>query len=171
MEGLTSTHTPTLTIRDGAITQIFHGVTISSKDPLDLINHDNHLHKSIRAISKRCFLNSSLQQTPDSKIKMPRSGILEMQVGQLVSIVSERKEGQLPSDTENNPTEQVNAITLKSGKIIREEPSKEQVEETPTQQEEKPKEETKGSSLKLNLDDVPPYIPYPKRLLKANLDK
>ncbi|KAL0406121.1 UNVERIFIED_CONTAM: hypothetical protein Slati_3926000 [Sesamum latifolium] len=96
---------------------------------------------------------------------------LEMQIGQLVSIISRRKEGQLLSDTETNPKEHVNAITLKSGKTIGEEPPKEQVEETPTQQEEEPKEETKGSPLKLNLDVVPPYIPYPKRILKANLDK
>ncbi|KAL0457821.1 UNVERIFIED_CONTAM: hypothetical protein Slati_0409300 [Sesamum latifolium] len=36
---------------------------------------------------------------------------LEVQMGQLVSIVSGRKEGQLPSDTEKNPREQANAVT------------------------------------------------------------
>ncbi|KAL0438927.1 UNVERIFIED_CONTAM: hypothetical protein Slati_2375700 [Sesamum latifolium] len=96
---------------------------------------------------------------------------LEVQIGQLVSIVSGRREGQLPSDTEKNLKEHVNAITLKNGKALGEEPPKEQVGETPIQQDEEPKEETKGSPLKLNLDTIPPYIPYPKRVLKANLDK
>ncbi|KAL0355334.1 UNVERIFIED_CONTAM: hypothetical protein Sradi_3980300 [Sesamum radiatum] len=39
---------------------------------------------------------------------------IEMQLGQLVSMVSGRREGQLPSDTEKNPKEQVNAVTLKN---------------------------------------------------------
>ncbi|KAL0291645.1 UNVERIFIED_CONTAM: hypothetical protein Sradi_7019200 [Sesamum radiatum] len=70
--GPTSIHTPTRTIRGGAATQIFHGVTTSNKDPLDLFHHDSHLHKSQKAILKRCFPNSSPPQTPDFKIKMPR---------------------------------------------------------------------------------------------------
>ncbi|KAL0406554.1 UNVERIFIED_CONTAM: hypothetical protein Slati_3969300 [Sesamum latifolium] len=45
-----------------------------------------------------------------------------------------------------------------------------QVEEAQAQKEEESQEKTKGSPLKLNLDDVPPYIPYPKRILKENLD-
>ncbi|KAL0341410.1 UNVERIFIED_CONTAM: hypothetical protein Sradi_4657800 [Sesamum radiatum] len=40
--------------------------------PLDLFHHDSHLHKSQKAILKRCFPNSSPPQTPDFKIKMPR---------------------------------------------------------------------------------------------------
>ncbi|KAL0342662.1 UNVERIFIED_CONTAM: hypothetical protein Scaly_1928800 [Sesamum calycinum] len=77
---------------------------------------------------------------------------LKVQVGQLVSLVSRRKEGQLPSDTEKNPMEQVNAITVKSGNIVGHDSPKEQVGEAQVQKE----EETKGSPLKLNLDDVPP---------------
>ncbi|KAL0375433.1 UNVERIFIED_CONTAM: hypothetical protein Sradi_3459000 [Sesamum radiatum] len=80
-------------------------------------------------------------------------------------------EGQLPSDTEKNPKEQVNAVTLKNGKTLGEEPPRKQMEETPDQEKEELKEETKGSPLKLNVDTIPPYIPYPKRVLKANLDK
>ncbi|KAL0368337.1 UNVERIFIED_CONTAM: hypothetical protein Scaly_1052600 [Sesamum calycinum] len=92
-------------------------------------------------------------------------------MGQLVSIVSDRKEGQLPSDTEKNPREQVNAIILKSGKMIRDEPQKEQVGKTQPQEKEEPQEEIKGSPPKLNLDAIPPYIPYHPRILKSNLDK
>ncbi|KAL0427072.1 UNVERIFIED_CONTAM: hypothetical protein Slati_2882000 [Sesamum latifolium] len=96
---------------------------------------------------------------------------LEVQIGQLVSIVSSRQEGQLPSDTEKNSREQVNAITLKSGETIGDEHPKEQVEEAHAQKEEEPQGEIQGSPPKLNLDAIPPYIPYSSRILKANLDK
>ena len=43
---------------------------------------------------------------------------LETQMGQLVKIVSERPQGALPSNTEQNPREHVKAITLQSGKEI-----------------------------------------------------
>ncbi|KAL0445302.1 UNVERIFIED_CONTAM: hypothetical protein Slati_2252900 [Sesamum latifolium] len=96
---------------------------------------------------------------------------LEVQVGQLVSIVSGRKEGQLPSDTEKNPREQDNTITLKHGKTNGDEPPKEQKEGAQIQKEEEIYDEITGSPPKLNLNAIPPYIPYPKRILKANLDK
>ncbi|KAL0438800.1 UNVERIFIED_CONTAM: Retrovirus-related Pol polyprotein from transposon [Sesamum latifolium] len=64
----------------------------------------------------------------------------------LVSIVSGRREGQLPSDTEKNPKEHVNAITLKNGKTLGEEPPNEQVEESPIQQDEEPRRKQKGMS-------------------------
>ncbi|KAL0444221.1 UNVERIFIED_CONTAM: hypothetical protein Slati_2144800 [Sesamum latifolium] len=74
--GPTSTHTPTLIIRDGAVTQIFHGVTISSRDPLDTINLDRYnLHKRRKSILKMCSPNSSPQQTLDFKAKMPDSKV------------------------------------------------------------------------------------------------
>ncbi|KAL0288196.1 UNVERIFIED_CONTAM: hypothetical protein Sradi_7103000 [Sesamum radiatum] len=82
---------------------------------------------------------------------------IEVQIGQLVNIISERREGQLPSDTEKNPREQVNAISINNGQIIENEPPKEQVEEAQSQKQEEPQVETKGSSLKLNLDTVPSY--------------
>ncbi|KAL0396348.1 UNVERIFIED_CONTAM: hypothetical protein Scaly_0083200 [Sesamum calycinum] len=63
---------------------------------------------------------------------------LKVQMGQLVSIFSGKKEGQLPSDTEKKSREQVNAITLESEKTIRDEPPKEQVEKAQTQKEEDP---------------------------------
>ncbi|KAL0412296.1 UNVERIFIED_CONTAM: hypothetical protein Slati_3819300 [Sesamum latifolium] len=96
---------------------------------------------------------------------------LEVQIGQLVSIVSGRREGQLPNDTKKNSRKQVNAIFVRNERPIRDEPLKEQVEEAQAKKEEESQEETKGSPLKLNLDAIPPYIPYPKRILKANLDK
>ncbi|KAL0463364.1 UNVERIFIED_CONTAM: hypothetical protein Slati_0224000 [Sesamum latifolium] len=86
-------------------------------------------------------------------------------------MVSGRREGQLPSDTEKNPREQVNAIFVRNERAIGDEPPNEQVQEAQAQKEEESQEETKESPLKLNLDAIPPYIPYPKRILKANLDK
>ncbi|KAJ4717074.1 Retrotransposon gag protein [Melia azedarach] len=45
---------------------------------------------------------------------------LEVQVGQLASMMTERQQGSLPSNTETNPREHVNAITLRSGKKLEE---------------------------------------------------
>ncbi|KAK4410439.1 hypothetical protein Sango_0116900 [Sesamum angolense] len=67
-------------------------------------------------------------------------------MGQMGNL-SQDCQGQLPSDTEKNPREKVNAITVKSKKIARDEPPKEQVEETQAQKEKEPQEETKGIPL------------------------
>ncbi|XP_010247584.1 PREDICTED: uncharacterized protein LOC104590568 [Nelumbo nucifera] len=45
---------------------------------------------------------------------------LETQVGQLAQMISSRVQGALPSNTEANPREQVQAITLRSGKELQE---------------------------------------------------
>ncbi|KAL0411765.1 UNVERIFIED_CONTAM: hypothetical protein Slati_3766200 [Sesamum latifolium] len=112
-------------------------------------------------------------QSQDARLQSQEASIrnIEVQIGQLVSIVSGRKEGQLPSDTDKNPREQVNAIFVRNERAVGDEPPKEQVKESQAKKEEESQEETKGSPLKLNLDAIPPYIPYPKRILKANLDK
>ncbi|KAL0462103.1 UNVERIFIED_CONTAM: hypothetical protein Slati_0097900 [Sesamum latifolium] len=116
---------------------------------------------------------SKLIAATDTRFQSQEAAIrnIKVQIGQLVNIVSGRREGQLPSDTKKNPREQVNAISINNGQTIENEPPKEQVEEAQAQKEEEPQVETKGSPLKLNLDAIPPYIPYPKRILKANLDK
>ncbi|KAL0320323.1 UNVERIFIED_CONTAM: hypothetical protein Sradi_5293800 [Sesamum radiatum] len=60
----------------GAVTQIFHRVTINSRDLLDTINLDRYnLHKRRKATLKMYSPNSSSQQTPDFKIKMPDSKV------------------------------------------------------------------------------------------------
>ncbi|KAK4381681.1 hypothetical protein Sango_2731400 [Sesamum angolense] len=81
-----------------------------------------------------------------------------------------KKKGQLPSDTEKNQWSKSMQSPL-SGNTVGNEPPKEQVEEAQAQKEQEPQEETKGNPLKLNVDVVPLYIPYPKRILKANLYK
>ncbi|KAL0455044.1 UNVERIFIED_CONTAM: hypothetical protein Slati_0843600 [Sesamum latifolium] len=55
--------------------------------------------------------------------------------------------------------------------IIGDEHPKEQVDEAQAEKEEEPQGEIRGSPPKLNLDAILPYIPYPSRILKANLDK
>ena len=45
---------------------------------------------------------------------------LEIQVGQLAHQLSGRTYGNLPSNTERNPREEVNAITLRNGKELEE---------------------------------------------------
>ena len=43
---------------------------------------------------------------------------LENQVGQLANNLSRRPQGGLPSNTEKNPREKVNAVTLRNGKKL-----------------------------------------------------
>ncbi|KAL0315950.1 UNVERIFIED_CONTAM: hypothetical protein Sradi_5473200 [Sesamum radiatum] len=88
------------------------------QDPQEKKNNlDDMLSKFITAVDTRF-------QNQDASIRN-----LEVQIGQLVSIVSGRKEGQLPSDTEKNSREQVNAISVRNDRAIGSEAPKEQVEE------------------------------------------
>ncbi|GKV39994.1 hypothetical protein SLEP1_g47678 [Rubroshorea leprosula] len=88
---------------------------------------------------------------------------LEVQVGQLASVVSRRAQGALPSSTEKNPKEQVKAVTLRSGKQIGDEESSDNEGE----KEKAPTEEKKSEEVK---PYVPP-IPFPHRLKQQKLDK
>src|SRR5436190_23980450 len=56
-------------------------------------------------------------QENDARLKNQEASIknIETQIGQLTSLLTARAQGALPSDTEKNPREQVNAITLRSG--------------------------------------------------------
>ncbi|XP_070057437.1 uncharacterized protein [Nicotiana tomentosiformis] len=64
---------------------------------------------------------------------------LKKQVGQISTIFSERIPGTLPPDTERNPKDTVNVVTLRSGQIVK--------EPTPIQNEVVPKKES-GEQLK-----------------------
>ncbi|XP_070032133.1 uncharacterized protein [Nicotiana tomentosiformis] len=44
---------------------------------------------------------------------------MEMQVGKIATILSERVLGTLPADTEKNPKEIVNVVTLRSGQVLK----------------------------------------------------
>src|SRR4051812_31520999 len=66
---------------------------------------------------------------------------LEVQIGQLHNILANRTQGTLPSDTEKNPKEQINAVTLRSGRQLQE-PQPKKAEK----RREKIHEEEKGST-------------------------
>ncbi|KAL2471190.1 Uncharacterized protein Adt_39326 [Abeliophyllum distichum] len=65
-----------------------------------------HYMQKIDKALERLEINSQNQQTSIRKI--------ETQIGQLALQLSDRKPGTLPSTTETNPREQVNAITTRS---------------------------------------------------------
>ncbi|KAL2454786.1 Uncharacterized protein Adt_47711 [Abeliophyllum distichum] len=98
-------------------------------------------------VLERLDINSQNQQASIRKI--------ETQIGQLALQLSDRRPGTLPSTTETNPREQVNAITTRSGvqlpeiHVKRTEKNTEQVmikEEETGQQHEKSKEEVSKDS-------------------------
>src|SRR3954468_1073520 len=53
----------------------------------------------------------------DARMKTQEASMknIEMQIRQLTNLLAARAQGALPSDTEKNPQEHVNAITLRSG--------------------------------------------------------
>ena len=101
---------------------------------------------------------------------------LEVQVGQIANLLSSKQQGSLPSNTEMNPREQVNAIVLGSGKQL-DEPRKEakkvdeeQVEDTTKVSKATSSEITQPKPATPVKAYVPP-IPFPQRLRKNNIDK
>ena len=89
-------------------------------------------------------------------------------MGQITSMLNSKQPGTLPSDTERNPKEHVEAVTLRSGKQLNE-------LELVKNQDEKRKEEDGAIPRRMTFpDNPPPYvppIPYPQRLVKTKLDK
>ncbi|PPS11828.1 hypothetical protein GOBAR_AA08814 [Gossypium barbadense] len=59
------------------------------------------------SVSETCFQNT------ETALKNQQASIqgLETQIGQLAKLISEQPQGSLPSNTESNPREQLNAIT------------------------------------------------------------
>ncbi|XP_062103645.1 uncharacterized protein LOC133814737 [Humulus lupulus] len=107
---------------------------------------------------------------------------LEMQIGQLANLMTNRAQENLPSTTEVNPKEQCLAITLRSGTQY-EEPKRTQSEEIIQEKKDQGIENKDSSEEKVTdslpeKEVVPPVsienhikIPYPQRLRKHNLDK
>ena len=98
---------------------------------------------------------------------------LENQVGQLANNLSKKPQGGLPSNTEKNPREEVNAVTLRSGKELEEvekEPRK--VEKGKKVIEETPKEDdTESSKPAPQVKAYKPKVPFLARLKQHALDK
>ncbi|XP_070044857.1 uncharacterized protein [Nicotiana tomentosiformis] len=116
---------------------------------------------------------------------------LERQVGQIVTILSERIPGTLSADTEKNPKETVNDVTLRSGQVLK--------DPTPIHKEVTPEKES-GKELKIEDDKKTekkkgkkraekkkkeensrrdeyeeskhmPALPFPQKLYREKLDK
>ncbi|XP_062100069.1 uncharacterized protein LOC133805939 [Humulus lupulus] len=106
----------------------------------------------------------TLKNTQTQFMKETRSSIrnLETHTGQLASMLNNRPQGNLPSNTVANPKEQCQAITLRSGKEYEVEPQAEQKVTEDLASHEK-------TQLVSNDPDV--RISYPQRLQKTTLDK
>ncbi|XP_070032319.1 uncharacterized protein [Nicotiana tomentosiformis] len=112
---------------------------------------------------------------------------LERQVGHIATILSERVLGTLPADTKRNPKETVNAMTFRSGQVLK--------DPTPVQKEVVPEKEI-GEQLKIEVDKKKkvkkgsekkkeetskreeheeskhmPALPFPQKLYREKLDK
>ncbi|XP_062119123.1 uncharacterized protein LOC133832837 [Humulus lupulus] len=122
----------------------------------------------------------TLTNTQTQFMTETRSSIrnLETQVGQLANMLNNRPQGNLPSNTEVNPKEQVQAITLRSDKQI-EQPSVQQ--STIQNKELGEKSDTIGKGVIEDhqsseksppvVVDQPVRVPYPQRLRKTTLGK
>ncbi|XP_027166325.1 uncharacterized protein LOC113766318 [Coffea eugenioides] len=108
---------------------------------------------------------------------------VEVQIGQIASSLNNRNQGELPSKTEVNPKEQVQAITLRSGRQLEDPPVKEVEKDENEKQEEKqrnqeaiveenrrenPREKQPSSSTTI---PIPPAVPFPQRLKQNKFDK
>ncbi|XP_070020180.1 uncharacterized protein [Nicotiana sylvestris] len=93
---------------------------------------------------------------------------LERQMGQLASAQNTRPIGALPSDTEPNPKAQVNAVTLRNGRELKEVPEKKKYTSRPEGELlPKPVEENKNENPEIVTRPPPPF---PQRLQKQKDD-
>ena len=101
---------------------------------------------------------------------------LEVQIGQLSSMLTERTTGTLPSNTITNPKEHAKAISLRNGQTY-EEPKVKEAESKmkEVEQAEKTKENERASKSKRSREVnfktyspsiYDPLVPFPQRFLK-----
>ncbi|XP_070039751.1 uncharacterized protein [Nicotiana tomentosiformis] len=113
---------------------------------------------------------------------------LERQVGQIAIILSERVPGTLPADTERNPKETVNVVTLRSGQVLRdptpiqkevklekenEEQLKNDIEKKKNGKkgaDKKKKEETSRRDESTESEHMP-ALPFSQKLYREKMDK
>ncbi|XP_010275709.1 PREDICTED: uncharacterized protein LOC104610674 [Nelumbo nucifera] len=94
---------------------------------------------------------------------------LETQLGQLAQMISVRVQGVLPSNTEANPREQVQAITLRNCKELKEVEKKTQEggKKGATLETEKEEEQSDSREEK----SQKPQVPFPNRLKRHKMEK
>ncbi|XP_019244497.1 PREDICTED: uncharacterized protein LOC109224372 [Nicotiana attenuata] len=114
----------------------------------------------------------------------------ERQVEQIATILSERIPGTLPANTEKNSKETVNAVTLRSGKVLKDPtpiqkeviPEKESRKELKIEDDKKNKKGKKGVEKKKEEETLRreesneeskhmPALPFPQKLYREKLDK
>ncbi|XP_070050675.1 uncharacterized protein [Nicotiana tomentosiformis] len=113
---------------------------------------------------------------------------LEKQVEQLATILFERASGNLPTDTERNPKETVNVVTLRSGQVLKdptpiqndvklEKDSGEQLKNDVDKNKKgqmKAEKNKKGETLRREEPEENqhmPALPFPQKLYREKLDK
>ncbi|OIT36514.1 hypothetical protein A4A49_13529 [Nicotiana attenuata] len=121
----------------------------------------------------------------DEKMESQNSALtnLEIQLSQLATLVSEKIQGPIPSNTEKNPKEHLKAITLRSGKEL-DEPNNVKQEKYQSEQQvnkgkndETPSEPLEDKEVKKkeekNIEKMialPVTIPFPQQLKREKLD-
>ena len=109
---------------------------------------------------------------------------LEVQMGQMANLLTERQPGSLPSNSEVNPrrdgNEHVKAVTLRSGKELEAQEQPPVIEEVETEKviqpsqndhaDKKHPQEKQSAGNTTEVRDSPPIL-YPQRLKKHKLDK
>ncbi|KAI3752924.1 hypothetical protein L2E82_24966 [Cichorium intybus] len=116
--------------------------------------------------------------TTESSLRNQQASILniETQIGQIGRVLHERFPGTLPSNTEQNPNTQVNAITTRSGKIseplilINTNSSSKTQEFEKTQETNEEATEDKRSPPS-PIKSYKPPVPYPQRLKKEKQEE
>ena len=152
---------------------------------------ENKLDKFLDAITNKLSSQEENQKRMEAKFdqiaKNHSSSIhnIEVQLRQLANAVAQRHQGNLPSNTETNPKEQLKAITLRSGKEIRsgEESKKEVVNTQGRENKNDDNNPNKGKEHQTKDNDGKdqPYepnsqkyetrIPFPQRLKKLDDQK
>ncbi|KAG8503338.1 hypothetical protein CXB51_001299 [Gossypium anomalum] len=106
----------------GGITQTSHGVVKGIRDHHHPQASNNHLTNKRKKsnleemLSKFISVSETHFQNAETTLKNQQASIqgLETQIGQLSKLISERPQGSLPSNTEPNPREQLNAINVRN---------------------------------------------------------
>src|SRR3954468_19087124 len=130
-------------------------------------NVEDILSKFMESTGERMKSNEILMQNQAASIRN-----LEVQIGQIHNILSNRTQGTFPSDTEKNPKEQVNAVTLRSGKQLQEpqpKPTEKRSEESHV--EEIIKEKEPNEPKKIEQNKYEDRLPYPNRLKRVHDEK
>ena len=98
---------------------------------------------------------------------------LEVQISQLAMAQNARPQGALPSNTEVNPKEQCHAISLRSGKKLKEREVSEDAAPRPQETEETAVEKVFEKVATEPTPETPPplRVPFPQRLKHGKLEK